>query len=195
MKKSSEPFAILEGMFCVVKSSPVSAESVVTWRVYEAYDFASPITYIVESVTARCSSTTRELRRDQSTKSQDHNNPRTSVPEQSMPKLNPHSSHQCGTPYGHWSRQTGPLPLDFPLSPSAPRKRHESQASSGCTVGRFPGGATSFHGLWCLRGSQAREVRNRLLQKASQRLKETPKVLSEVKYEIVCCPDPPFPLL
>ena len=64
VKKSSEPFAIFEGIFCVVKSSPVSMESDVVWRVYEANDFASPIAYIVEPVTARRSSTTRELKRD-----------------------------------------------------------------------------------------------------------------------------------
>src|SRR5882757_11492033 len=45
VKKSSEPFSTLEGMFRVVMSSPVSVERAVTWRVYEAYGFASPIAY------------------------------------------------------------------------------------------------------------------------------------------------------
>jgi hypothetical protein len=62
VKKSSGPFAMLEGMCCVVKSSPVSAERAVTWRVYEAYDFASPIAYIVESVTVRRSRITKDLK-------------------------------------------------------------------------------------------------------------------------------------
>jgi len=66
-KKSSEPFSMLEGMFRVVKSSPVSEERAVTWRVYEANDFASPIAYIVESVTVRRSSMTKDLKRDQHT--------------------------------------------------------------------------------------------------------------------------------
>ena len=99
VKKSSEPFAMLEGIFCVVKSSPVSKESAVAWRVYEANDFASPIAYIVESVTARCSSTTRELKRDQPANNPDQSHPRTSFPEQSMPKPISHSSHQCGILY------------------------------------------------------------------------------------------------
>ena len=64
VKKSSEPFSMLEGMFRVVKSSPVSAERVVTWRVCEANDFASPMAYIVESVTAMRSSITKDLERD-----------------------------------------------------------------------------------------------------------------------------------
>ena len=64
VKKSSEPFSMLEGMFRVVRSSPVSAERVVMCRVYEANDFASPIAYIVESVTVRCSSITKALERD-----------------------------------------------------------------------------------------------------------------------------------
>ena len=38
VKKSPEPFSMLEGMFHVVKSSPVSAESTVTWMVYEVYN-------------------------------------------------------------------------------------------------------------------------------------------------------------
>lgn len=56
---------MLEGMFRVAKSSPVSEERVVTWRVYEAYDFASPIAYTVESVTVRRSSMTKDLKHDQ----------------------------------------------------------------------------------------------------------------------------------
>jgi len=56
---------MLEGMFRVVESSPVSTERAVTWRVYEAYDFASPIAYTVESVTVRRSSMTKDLKHDQ----------------------------------------------------------------------------------------------------------------------------------
>lgn len=53
MKKSPEPFSMLKGMFHVVKSSPVSVESTVTWIVYEAYNFVSPVVYIVKPVTVR----------------------------------------------------------------------------------------------------------------------------------------------
>ena len=64
VKKSSEPFSTLEGRFRVVRSSPVSVERAVTWRVYEAKDFASPMAYIVESVTVRRSSITKDLKYD-----------------------------------------------------------------------------------------------------------------------------------
>ena len=53
MKKPSQPFSVFEGIFCVVNSSPVSAERAVTWRVYEAWDIESPTAYIVEPVTIR----------------------------------------------------------------------------------------------------------------------------------------------
>ena len=173
MKKSSEPFAILEGMFCVVKGSPVSAERAVAWSVYEAYDFASPMTYIVESVTVRRSSITKDLKRDQPTEKLDQNRLRTSVPEQSMPKLNPRSFRRCDIPYGHWSRQRYPSPPGRPSS--AHQKQRGPQSSSCCTAGRFAGGVTSFRGLLCPRASQIREARNRQLRKALQRLNKSPK--------------------
>ena len=115
-KKSSGPFSMLEGMFRVVKSSPVSEERAVTWRVYEAYDFASPIAYIVESVTVSRSSMTKDLKRDQLTQRQEHRHPHTFAPERPMTRPSPHSFRQSGGPYDHWSGRKDLLPPDRPLS-------------------------------------------------------------------------------
>ena len=97
---------MLEGIFCVVKSSPVSAERATTWRVYEAYDFASPIAYMVESVTVRRSSITKDLEHNQIKRRRERDMVRTSGPEQPMTKVGPPSSRRCDVPYDRWSRHT-----------------------------------------------------------------------------------------
>jgi hypothetical protein len=105
-KKSSGVFSILEGICCVVNNSPVSAERAVTWRVYEAYDFASPIAYTVEPVTIRRSSITKDLKHYELKGRWGGNHPQTSVPGQPTTKANHLSFHRSDIPHAHLSRRT-----------------------------------------------------------------------------------------
>ena len=175
MKKSSEPFSMLEGTFRVVRSSPVSADRAVTCRVYEAYDFASPIAYIVESVTVRRSMITNDLKHNQLPEILGQNHLRTSVPERSTTKPNPRSFRQSGVLCDHWSRQGDLSPPGRPLSSFGYQMQRQHQVSSHCKSGRFASDATSSRGWSYPRGSQTREAQIRRVQKASRPLNKRPQ--------------------
>lgn len=53
VKNPVRPSRILDGMLALESTSPSLGESEVTWRVYEAKDFARPTTYIADGVTTR----------------------------------------------------------------------------------------------------------------------------------------------